>query len=116
MGRKTAPLLPMVGRLLEQVGAQLRLARLRRRLQAKQAAERAGMSAMTLRAVERGAPGVTMGAYAAVLHVLGLAGDLGLLAHDDLLGRKLQDARLTVRMTPARGRRRAGRASGGGST
>lgn len=102
MGRRTAALLPVVQRLLETVGSHLRLARLRRRLQARQVAERAGMSVMTLRALERGSPGVTIGAYAAVLHVLGLHADLELLGKSDPLGRKLQDAQLTVTMSPRR--------------
>jgi len=70
MGRTTAPLLSKIRRLLEELGSNIRLARLRRRLQAKQVAARAGMSVMTLRAVERGSPGVTIGAYLAVLQVL----------------------------------------------
>jgi transcriptional regulator with XRE-family HTH domain len=94
MAKKTAPLLPATDELLRQFGDRLRLARLRRRLPAKQVAERAGMAPMTLRSLERGGSGVTMGAYLAVMQVLGIEKDLDLLGKADPVGRELQDARL----------------------
>jgi len=102
MAKKTAPLLPATDELLRRFGARLRLARLRRRLTAKQVAERAGMSPMTLRGLERGGAGVTMGAYLSVMQVLGIERDLDLLGQEDPVGRQLQDARLPsrVRATP----------------
>lgn len=107
MARKTAPLLPKTERLLEDLGDRLKLARLRRRLTAKRVAERAGMSVMTLRSLESGGAGVTMGAYLAVLQVLGLESDISRIAGADPLGLQLMDARL-LRSTMPKVKARAG--------
>lgn len=62
-----------------------------------QVSERAGISRSTLYAVEKGQPGVSLGIYTQVLHVLGLEKDLAEVAKDDVLGQKLQDAGLLVK-------------------
>jgi len=104
MPKKSADPHPAIQRLLRELGENLRLARLRRGFSMELVAERAGMSRPTLRAVEKGESGVTLGSYANVLHSLGLHEDLALIARDDELGRKLQDAKLPTR---ARSPRRA---------
>ena len=89
--------LPTIQRILKELGENLKLARLRRKLSAQQVAQRAGISRPTLLAVEKGSPGVAMSSYAQVLFVLGLEKDLLKVAEDDKLGRKLQDAGLIVK-------------------
>jgi transcriptional regulator with XRE-family HTH domain len=97
MPKTSPPLLPSLDRQLQALGENIRLARLRRGLAAELIAERAGMSRPTLRAVERGDAGVAIGAYARVLQALGLDKDLAEVAHDDALGRKLQDLNVKVK-------------------
>lgn len=89
-------LLPRLQQLLVQTGEQIRLARLRRKLSTVRVAERAAISRHTLHGIEQGAPTVSMGAYLQVLFVLGLEKTILHLAADDVLGRKLQDAKLMV--------------------
>jgi transcriptional regulator with XRE-family HTH domain len=90
-------ILPKIKRILISLGENIKLARLRRRLSAQQVSERAGISRPTLSAIEKGRPNVSIGLYIQVLFVLGLAEDLLKVASDDELGRKLQDAKLTVK-------------------
>jgi transcriptional regulator with XRE-family HTH domain len=90
-------LLPKLTKIAEELGENIKLARLRRKLTAEQVAERAGISRSTLWQVEKGLPSVSLGTYAQVLFVLGLEKDLQLIAKDDVLGRKLQDAGLPIR-------------------
>lgn len=103
MANKTPTLLPRIQRILEELGENIRLARLRRKLSSTQVAERAGMGRTTLVKIEQGHSGVGIGQYLNVLKVLGLEKDLLLLAKDDELGRKLQDANLeTNKRAPKR--------------
>jgi len=83
--------------MLEQVGEQFKLARLRRKLSAEQVSERADIGSSTLWRIEKGDPGVAMGNYFQVLMALGLDKDILKLASDDELGRKIQDAELTTK-------------------
>ncbi|MEQ9166104.1 helix-turn-helix transcriptional regulator [Fulvivirga sp.] len=97
MKKKSVILLPKMIQLLETVGEQIKLARLRRKLSSEMVAERAGISRNTLISIEQGKPTVSIGHYLNVLKVLGLENDFLLLAKDDELGRKLQDARLSTK-------------------
>ena len=90
-------ILPKHRRVLEGLGGDIRLARLRRSLTAEQVAERAGISRLTLMRIEAGTPSVSIGAYLQVLVVLGLEAGLGMAASNDELGRKLQDLGLGAR-------------------
>ena len=95
MPRSSPHLLPILSRILKEVGVNLKLARLRRKLSTAIIAERAQITRTTLRKIENGEGSVSMGAYASVLHCLGLHGDLAKVGAYDLLGQKLQDAGLT---------------------
>lgn len=97
MGREKPILLPKYKKLLTQLGENIKLARLRRKFSTTQVAERANISRPTLLSIEKGAESVSIGLYLQVLGVLGLENDLLLVAKDDELGRKLQDANLNIK-------------------
>ncbi len=98
MNKKNIVLMPDTQHKLTQMGEQIKLARLRRKLTVELVAERAGISRTTLWNVEKGSSSVAIGAYAAVLHALnGMDEDLLLIAKDDELGRQLQDLSLIRR-------------------
>lgn len=98
-----------VQRALHKMGTDMRDARRRRRIPMQQLAERASISRMTLTQIEKGAPGVSMGNYAAVLFALGLIERLSELAdaRSDSVGLALEDEHL-----PKRVRRRTPKPSG----
>lgn len=95
MARKSAQPSAALDEILKALGENIHLARLRRKISTTMLAERAGMTRNTLRSIERGDSGVTVGAYANILFCLGLEKDLLLIGDNDILGRKLQDAALT---------------------
>ena len=87
MGKKSVTLMPKTGKILEDMGEQIRLARMRRKITVALVAERAGVSRASVWAVEKGSAAVAIGIYAAVLHAInGLDKDLLKVAADDELG------------------------------
>lgn len=66
-----------------ELGARIRVARKRRQLTLREAAARAGIAYDTARAVERGNPMTGVGAYLALIWVLGLDSELRSLLHPD---------------------------------
>ena len=98
MKKRTVLLFPDTIKILEQMGEQIKLARLRRNLSVELVSERANISRATLWSIEKGSPSVAIGYYAAVLHALNdMDKDLLLVAKDDKLGRTIQDLNLTTR-------------------
>ncbi len=94
MSTKKQIIFPKHKKMLEVFGENMKLARKRRRLTMVQVAERADISRNTLYLIEKGSPGVSVGAVFNVLRVLGLENDILKIAADDELGRRLQDIEL----------------------
>ena len=93
-----------VKRALRKLGQDIRDARRRRRIPVEIMAERASISRTTLNKVEKGDPGVSMGIYARVLFVLGMAERLADLVDvtSDALGLELTEAELPQRIRRSR--------------
>lgn len=89
-----------VRRALRKLGADIRDARLRRRIPVAVMAERASISRMTLYKLEKGEPSVSLGIYATVLFVLGLVDRLADLADvkTDSVGLELEEENLPQRI------------------
>jgi hypothetical protein len=102
---RTSPPRPLaVQRTLRKLGADIRDARLRRRIPLLLLAQRALTSHVTMIKVERGDPAVSIGVYANVLFALGLVerlGDVADRAHDQV-GLALDDGRLPQRALRAK--------------
>jgi transcriptional regulator with XRE-family HTH domain len=102
---RTSPPLPLpVKRALAKLGADIKHARLRRRITMMVMAERCFITRTTLQKVEQGDAGVSLGIYATVLFVLGLSDRLRDLADTstDALGLQLEEERLPQRVRRSR--------------
>jgi hypothetical protein len=93
-----------VTRALRKLGRDIKDARRRRRIPMAIAAQRASISKPTLIRVERGDPGVSIGSYATVLFVMGMADRLAELAdvRNDPVGLQLEEENLPKRIRGAR--------------
>lgn len=87
-------LLPKQQKMLQDMGSQIKLARLRRNITSQEMAQRTSLGRNTIVNIEAGDESVAMGSYFRVLIALGLDLDILYLAKDDVLGRQLQDAKL----------------------
>lgn len=93
---KSVVIMPKTKKILEKMGQNIRMARLRRDLSVNLVCERASISRTSLWLVEKGSPRIAIGIYAAVLMALnGLDEDLLKIASDDVLGRTIQDLHIT---------------------
>jgi transcriptional regulator with XRE-family HTH domain len=99
MNRKLKVPIP-VKKALRKLGKDISDARRRRRVTMELMAERAGFSRITLAKIEKGAPSVSMGAYASALFVLGMVDHLQDLADAsrDMTGRELEEENLPKRI------------------
>ena len=89
---------------LAKLGADIAVARKKRRISTVSMAERAFISRGTLYKVERGDPSVSIGIYATVLAILGLADRLAQAAdrREDSLGLDIDEDRLPRKVQPRR--------------
>ena len=106
----TVSTLPIpVTRALRKLGHDIKDARRRRRIPMAMAAQRASISKPTLIKVERGDPGVSIGSYATVLFVMGMADRMADLVDpkNDPVGLQLEEEHLPQRIRGARRQKRA---------
>ena len=82
MSKKTVLLESETEDKLRKMGQRIKKARLRRNISVEMISEKAGISESTYYAIEHGVSTVSLGAYAAVLFILGLDNDLDVVAVD----------------------------------
>ena len=90
---------------LTRLGSNLKVARLRRGLTVRQAAERIGTGLRAVRDAEKGKPSTSVAVYLALLWLFGLLGEAELLADP---GRDAEGLSLALRREGARARRPGG--------
>ena len=102
--QSSKPLPLPVKRTLKKLGADLADARKRRRISTTTMAQRAMISRTTLVKVENGDPGVSIGAVATVMFILGMIDRLADIADasHDRLGLDLESEKLPKRISSSR--------------
>jgi transcriptional regulator with XRE-family HTH domain len=92
---------------LQKLGADIRDARRRRRITMALLAERARITADTLKQIEKGSPATSIGGYASVLYSLGMTDRLGDIAdvRHDFIGMRLEEENLPKRVRLPRKRK-----------
>ncbi len=83
MAGRTVTLSESTEEKLKRIGQRIKKARLRRNISAETISNKAGISESTFYTIEHGVSTVSIGAYAAVLFVLGLDSDLDVIALDE---------------------------------
>ena len=82
---------------LKKMGQRIKKARLRRNISAEMISKQAGIGESTFYAIEHGVSTVSLGAYAAVLSILGLNNDLDSIAVDEEAKKQLYEQNLVKR-------------------
>lgn len=104
MVRKKAMLTASENCKLKELGARIKRARLRRNMSVESLSEKAGIGESTFYAIERGASTVSIGAYVAVLIVLGIDSDIDTIAMDEDAKKQLHEQNLVKRKRASRPR------------
>ena len=87
---------------LKELGARIKSARLRRNISIERLSEKAGIGESTFYAIERGEHTVSIGAYVAVLIVLGIDSDIDMIAIDEDAKKQLFEKNLVRRKRASR--------------
>ena len=82
---------------LKKMGQRIKKARLRRNISAEMISKQAGIGESTFYALEHGVSTFSLGAYAAVLSILGLNNDLDSIAVDEEAKKQLYEQNLVKR-------------------